>query len=299
MNLRRVACAVGLALAVVASTQVVASAADAPPTYLLSLGDSLAASYQPTDPAQGTVTNTGDGYAEKLYASLRPTQRTLQLVKLGCPGETTTSMITGQKTTGPSCQYMDASSQLQAGVNFLKAHGSQVKYVTNTIGANDVQRCASTTTGSLDIPCALQGIATLTGNLPNILGQLKAASAPSTTFVGTNYYNPFLAAYLSSAPNAVFLAALTTFAAYLVNTIEESEYHAVGARVADVAGAFETYNFFTKKDLPGKGAVPVDVYNICTMTHECTVGDIHANDAGYTTIARAVLVALGTPPSAL
>jgi len=196
MNLRRVACAVGLALAVIASTQVVASAADAPPTYLLSLGDSLAASYQPTDPAQGTVTNTGDGYAEKLYASLRPTQRTLQLVKLGCPGETTTSMITGQKTTGPSCQYMDASSQLQAGVNFLKAHGSQVKYVTNTIGANDVQRCASTTTGSLDIPCALQGIATLTGNLPNILGQLKAASAPSTTFVGTNYYNPFLAAYL-------------------------------------------------------------------------------------------------------
>jgi len=296
MNLRRVVCAVGLALAIVASTQVVASAADAPPTYLLSLGDSLAASYQPTDPAQGTVTNTDDGYAEKLYASLKPTQPTLQLIKLGCPGETTTSMITGTKPDGTSCSYGGAASQLQAAVNFLKAHGSQVKYLTNTIGANDVQRCAKST--GLDIPCALQGIATLTGNLPNILGQLKAASAPSTTFVGTNYYNPFLAAYLSSAPNAVFLAALTTFAAYSVNTIEETEYHAVGARVADVAGAFETYNFLSQKDLAGK-AVPVDVYNICTMTHECTAGDIHANDAGYTTIARAILVALGAPPSAL
>ena len=57
--------------------------------YYLSLGDSLAAGEQlPSDQ------NFGDhGYADQLWAIERESIPTLKLVKLGCGGETTSSMI--------------------------------------------------------------------------------------------------------------------------------------------------------------------------------------------------------------
>ena len=68
-------------------------AAAPPATYYLALGDSLSQGVQPD--AAGTSVETGQGYADQLYAMLRPSQPTLQLVKLGCPGETTATMIHG------------------------------------------------------------------------------------------------------------------------------------------------------------------------------------------------------------
>src|ERR1700722_13687076 len=91
------------------------SRAPAPPaTYYLALGDSLSQGVQPD--AAGTSVETGQGYPDQLYAMLHRSQPGLRLVKLGCPGETTGSMI-----GGGICAYAQGS-QLAAAAAFLTAH---------------------------------------------------------------------------------------------------------------------------------------------------------------------------------
>ena len=81
------------------------------PTYYLALGDSLAQGVQPN--ASGVSVMTRDGYPDQAYAALRASRPGLKLVKLGCPGETTTSMI-----NGGICRYR-GGSQLAATVAFI------------------------------------------------------------------------------------------------------------------------------------------------------------------------------------
>ena len=102
-------------------------------TYYLALGDSLSQGVQPD--AAGVSEQTRDGYPDLIYAVLRRNHPTLRLVKLGCPGETTSTMI-----HGGICRY-HAGSQLAAAVAFLHAHHGRVLLVTIDIGANDPERC--------------------------------------------------------------------------------------------------------------------------------------------------------------
>ena len=108
---------------------VINAPAKAPPaTYYLALGDSLAQGVQPN--AAGVSVMTGDGYPDLVYTALHPSRPGLKLVKLGCPGETTASMI-----NGGICRYRDGS-QLAAAVAFLQAHRGRVPLVTpNTAAA--------------------------------------------------------------------------------------------------------------------------------------------------------------------
>ncbi|MDQ2722761.1 MAG: SGNH/GDSL hydrolase family protein [Actinomycetota bacterium] len=295
MNLRRVACAMGLAVATIAATPAVASAgttpADATTDYYVALGDSLSVGYQPIGPDHAGV-ETDMGYTDDLYTQLKARDANLVLVKLGCSGETTTSMLHGHtgSTLGACKNYQGDYSQVDAAVAFLNAHPGHVKYVTNDIGANDVDRCA--TAAGIDVACAVQGIATLSANLPQILGRLKAASGPAPITTGMNYYNPLLASYLTGS-KGMFLAAVSSLADFIVNTIEENEYRAFGWGVADVSGAFQSYDYFTQKTLPPPvGTVPLNVYNICTLTWMCTLQNIHANNAGYQVIANAFAAVL-------
>ncbi len=214
---------------------------------------------------------------------------------LGCSGETTTTMLNGSTTlTSPNCEnYKDGNSKVKAAVQFLTDHRGAVKYVTIDIGANDVQRCA--TAAGIDIGCAVAGIATIAAILPTILTQLRGASGAPPVYVGMNDYNPFLASYLTGS-KGMFLAAVTSLAEFVVNNIEENAYRAANGRIADVSGAFHSYDFFTQKDLPTVGPVPLNVYNTCTLTYMCAVQNIHANAAGYQVIADTFSAALAAPP---
>ena len=60
-------------------------------SYYLSLGDSLAQGVQPEPEPNGPNTPTKQGYPDQLYPTLRAANPTLQLQKVGCPGETTTT----------------------------------------------------------------------------------------------------------------------------------------------------------------------------------------------------------------
>src|SRR6202012_2632573 len=146
----------------------------------------------PPGVALGQSIETDAGYANDLYAHYkREFGRKLTLVKLGCPGETSTSMLTG---AGSPCAYPQGS-QLAAALAFISAHRSEVKLITIDIGANDIDGCATATTISQS--CVTQGFANAAHNLPLILGALRKAAGQSTVIAGMNLYDPFLADYLT------------------------------------------------------------------------------------------------------
>jgi len=79
--------------------------------YYLSLGDSLARGVQPLP--NGTLVETIQGYTDDVYGALRFKHPLLQHKKLGCSGETTTTML-----TGGVCQY-PAGNQVDQAVAFI------------------------------------------------------------------------------------------------------------------------------------------------------------------------------------
>jgi len=186
VRLRAILVLFGAVLAAAAVTVPASAADDATTHYYVALGDSLSRGYMPG------VGDTDQGYADDLYTTLHARDASLQLVKLGCSGETTATMINGGKCTD---RYPVGSSQLDVAEQFLRDHAGQVSYLTLDIGANDVDGCASG--GSIDAVCVTQGIASITQNLTTILSGLTAADAHAPRSVGMAYYDPFLQAWLT------------------------------------------------------------------------------------------------------
>jgi lysophospholipase L1-like esterase len=263
-------------VATVLTGQSAASAAVPGPTYYVALGDSLSKGYMP--PAG----DSDQGYVDQLYARLHQQQPQLQLVKLGCSGETTTTM-----RTGGICTYAGAGSQLAAAVAFLRAHRGAVKYLTIDIGANDIDGCV--TNGALDQACVGRGVLSIAGNLFGILSALRQAGGFGPQYAGMTYYDPFLAAWLLG-PAGQDLARQSVQITNLVNGLETFEYRLFGLRVADVSGAFQTNNF---TEIPFNGAtVPTNVALICAWTFMCAQNNIHPNVTGYGVIAQAFAAVL-------
>ena len=82
-----------------------------------------------------------------------------------------------------------------------------------------------------------------------------------------------------------------------VNGLLRAIYEGSGVAVADIERAFSSNDFDTLVDLPGAGAVPLNVARICMWTWVCAPAplgpDNHANADGYAVIARAYADELG------
>ncbi len=257
--------------------------------YYVSLGTSLSVGVQPN--SSGIPLLTGDGYADKLFASIKPAfdaagaqALELQLIKLGCPGETLDKM-----TNGGSCPYVEGS-QLDAVVAFLTANTGKVHLVTIDMGGNDFRNggCIGTT---VDLNCANAVSAQISTDLAAVLATLRNAAGPDTTIVGMNYYNPYLASWLQDAAGQT-LAVESAQAVGVLNDFLGTTYATEGMPLADVAAAFESDDFVNivqSSQPPPNELLPVSVANICELTYMCDpapVGpDIHANSAGYSRIA--------------
>ena len=263
------------------------AAAQATPavSYYLSLGDSLAQGVQPLGPG-GANTITDTGYPDQLLPLLQQTDPSLQLVKIGCPGESTTSMLDqGQAIAGCVAgifpQYGGARSQLDAARWFMNQHPGAVRYLTVDIGANDVVGCLLPT--GVDPTCLQKGVTAISANLPVILSTLQGAlraTGQHPKLSGMTYYDPGLGFWSINQQVATQSVGYLT----LVNGVEAVGYLRAGLRVAPVAAAFQTYTFSTA---PGASR-PVNVEQVCTLTWMCTPGvppNIHAKDAGYELIA--------------
>jgi lysophospholipase L1-like esterase len=249
--------------------------------YYLVLGDSLAAGYQPAHDDLAGGVDLKRGYADDVLAGIQASDPKTQLVNLACPGERSTTMV-----TGGICPY-EEGSQLDQALEFLHAHGRYTRAITVQIGANDVQRCVDRATLVIDMVCIQAGMADVATYLPMILGKLRA-EAPDAQVIVLNYYNPFLAAWLTGN---TALAEQSAQPQATLNAIIGQAAAASGATLADVAAAFESTNT-TPTPLPGFGPVPKNVAYICTYTWMCALNDIHANDAGYALIGRTVVARL-------
>jgi lysophospholipase L1-like esterase len=261
-------------------------AASEPTSYYLSLGDSLAQGFQPIGgPHTGSAAaGYNQGYANQLFKQVRDGGgEHLRLVKLGCGGETTASMIGDGADSFCSDDY-DTGSQLGDAVEFLNEHPGQIAFITINIGINDVFECQG------NPGCIRPQIAT---NLPTILDTLRDHAGPDVPIVGMNYYSPFVVDWFDD-PAAGQLAAAQIVG---FNNFLESLYAGADVPVADVESAFAVTDFTTLADLKHVGPVPFSVYNACTLTWICTGPphgpDIHANSDGYGVIAEAFAAVLG------
>ena len=253
------------------------------PSYYLALGDSLSVGVQPD--ASGTSVRTSDGYPDQVYAELHRGRPSLRLVKLGCPGETTSTMI-----SGGICPYQ-GGSQLAAAVAFLHAHRGHVLLVTIDIGANDPEQCGAQVGLTQLAKCAVTDVPAAVTHLNTIMTRLKAAAGPGVRMVGMTYYLPALAEWRSGLPGHVIAWTAERLAA-AYNHMLDRVYTNSGARVANVFGAFETSDFAA-----GAQNVPRNVARLCQWTWACAAPprgpNQHANQAGYQVMARTFLQASG------
>ncbi len=286
--------AVAAALAVAAAVAVPACSAPAPArprpaSYYLALGDSLSRGVQPD--AAGASVETAQGYPDLVYARLRRGRPGLRLVQLGCPGETTETMM-----RGGICHYR-GGSQLAAAVAFLQAHRGHVLLITIDIGANDPESCGDRL-DLAELGSCIGRIPDAVTNLAAILARLRAAAGDGARIVGMNYYLPELAEWRHGPLGQVVAWASERLAVTYNNDLDRA-YARAGARVANVLGAFDTTDFGDPVLVPGVGSLPRNVARICEWTWECAPRprgpNQHANPAGYRVIANAFVKAAGLP----
>jgi lysophospholipase L1-like esterase len=268
--------AVWCALLVTLATATRLHAADSP--YYLALGDSLAIGIQPA--GDGSYVPTNRGYVDDLHALLHTRFPALQLAKLGCSGETTSSMISG---LGSPCSYQ-AGSQLSEAVAFLQSH--RVALITLDIGADNLLQCFDLTIVQIDPTCIANTLSTAPNDLAGILSALHNAS-PHTLIVGMNYYDPFLAAWVFG-PSGRALAAASLPIIRGFNLALETVYQALHVPVADVAAIFH---------IDGRrGVTGLNVALALTWTWMGAPPprgpDVHPNALGYSAIAFAFAKAI-------
>ena len=217
-----------------------------PPVYYVALGDSLAAGY---------ASPPGQGYVNDLLADVETTVPDVQLVDLGCSGETTTSMIEGD-----SCYY-PAGSQLAAATAFLASHQGSVVLVTIDNGGNDYLGCLDAYPPSYNAACISATNGTVTTNLRTIMTEIRAAAGASVPIGGMNYFDPFLD-YWPEGADGVAVAKESVPVVGVVNATIDAVYASASAPVADVSAAFATTDLSHRVASPW-GRVPVAVDNTC------------------------------------
>lgn len=268
---RRVSGAVVASLAALTLTAVPVDAAPRP--VMLVLGDSISAGYQPVrgDAPRG-------GYPAQAARRLADRGTPVRIANLACTGETARTM-----RTGGHCRY-GAGSQRAAALAYLRRH-PETRYVTVSLGANDVFACLDRRRDDVDLRCTGRAISAMRADLTATLRDLRRA-APHAQVLVLDYYDPFQAGLLLGRDETPLTRAGRTVRTQVNGAVRAATRDA-GARTVYVTRPFED-GWFRRVDLPGHGKVPVKVARICTWTWMCSRQDIHPNDAGYRVIGDEV-----------
>jgi hypothetical protein len=259
------------------------------PVFYLDLGGSASIGVQPTlvDPrGQASV----DGYANELVTFEATRGVALQLTQLGCPGETTLTMVSG----GDHC-YVTGETQLGDAMSFLLTHDSQAGIVTIDLGFNDLRPCLEHQT--LEQLCVNHQLLQVQQLMPTIIEGLKSAAGPNVSFVGLGHYDPFLADSLLGSAGKL-ISANSSREVGRLNATLQSAYAIAGIPMAMVGNAFESRDVGLV-NVAGVGRVPENVANACALTWMCQPAplgpNIHPNDTGYAAIATAIEGVLKAP----
>jgi lysophospholipase L1-like esterase len=270
MRLRLVSAAVFLALPVTATGGTSQRPVyQAPQSYYLALGDSMAYGFQPTKAkavARPSAFNTG--YVDVFAARLRKLSPKIQVVNYGCPGESAVTFSRGGcRGLADGFKLHDAfrGSQLKAAQSFLRAHPGQVSPITVTLWGNDVPLPLSQ-----NAKRAPSAIASFASRFTSILKQLRA-TAPTAEIIVTGAWNLEADRLAQTKP--------------LYRSLDAAIGRAASASGARVANMFAALN--------GPGNVKKQQARLCSLTFICSKGDPHPTDAGYRAMAEAFMSASG------
>jgi lysophospholipase L1-like esterase len=267
----------------------VVGAANAPSYFYLDLGGSASVGFQPT-PSDPRGEPTPHGYANDVVAYEAARGIRLHLRELGCPGETTTTMLHG----GGNC-YNSDDSQLKEALSYLFSHYGQAGIVTLDVGFNNVRPCLANQV--VDEVCVESALAEIQQELPIIVSDLQGAAGPQVSFVGLDHYDPYLGFEIAGGASAAF-ATQTTDVIDRLNAVLEEVYANAGVPVAQVDAGFQGQDLSGAR-LQGVGEVPENVWNACELTWVCQPApygpNFHPNDAGYAIMASAIESALRPP----
>jgi lysophospholipase L1-like esterase len=263
-----------------------AGAATGSPIFYLDIGASVSVGVQPT-PFAPNGQRTDQGYSNDLVALEAAAGVTMTLDEVGCPGESTSTMVFG----GDRC-YLSPSTQLSDAVAFLSAHRDQTGLVTIDLGFNDVIPCIAHT--AVDQACLDRQVGVVRQQLTMIVSTLKAAAGAHVFFVGVGHYNPYRA-LPGRGERGRLLAARRAAAIEELNTTLHDVYGSFSIPMADVAAAFN--------DLAGTSVRVIDGHarsagaaRTCALTWMCRPApltpNIHPNDRGYLVIAQAIQAVL-------
>lgn len=239
------------------------TAVAAPTHFYLSLGDSL-----------GYGIPSGAGYADIVAERLREQRPGLRTVNYSCPGESTTSFISGECPWSGTLHDDYSGSQLDAAVAFLRAHRGRVSPITLTVWGNDVTALVRSCARNLqcverEAPAAIRAFS---ANLTLIMGRLRAA-APDADIVVTGTVNVNVGYFPQTDPL----------------------YQRLNTEIANVAadaraGFADTFAVFNPQ-----GDLAVETASICRLTLICSHGDSHPSDEGYREIADLILDLTSNP----
>ncbi|HEY6471367.1 MAG TPA: SGNH/GDSL hydrolase family protein [Acidimicrobiales bacterium] len=256
-----------------------------PTPYYLAVGGSGSVGFQPTS-ARPHGEPTGSGYADDLAGRLAARWPGLNLVRIGCPGATTETMMEG----GGHCAYA-AASQLETALDFLHTHPSTV-LVTVDLGFNDVIPCLRHMV--VDTDCVSTALSSVASQLPRILTALRRAAPDDARILGVGHYDPFVADEIRGPIGDTFADASVGVIERLDEVLRAAYAHA-GIAMADIGRAFDLQDT-SPVDVPGLGVVPTDVARVCSLTWMCAAPPLgpntHPNDDGYRVESNALAAAL-------
>lgn len=277
-----------LALALVATALAAPAAAEAArTTYYVSVGDSYAQGYQAIGP-DGRPVPTNKGYTDYLYKRLKRNEPGLKLIKLGCGGATTDSMINGTRRCNPAEELpyeseTRSTSQLTYASNWIANRRKRVKYVTVSIGGNDFASCAGAGDFNQIITCTAEGIEEMKRNLPTIAKSLRRAGGSKAVIVGSTYPDVILGEWVRGDEDGRNLAraSIDVFREQ-INPPMKRLYGNQRIGFVDATRAFGAYIPLERTTTLGDyGEIPVAVANICTLGWYCFNRDIHLKSSGY------------------
>jgi hypothetical protein len=229
--------------------------------FYLSLGDSL-----------GYGIPSGAGYTDVVGERLREARPRMRTVNYSCPGESTTSFISGGCPWPGPLHDAYSGSQLDAAVAFLRAHRGRVGPITLSLWGNDVTALVRSCAGDLECvereaPAAIRAFS---ANLTLIMGRLLAA-APDADIVVTGTVNINVGYFPQTDP--------------LYDRLNREIANVARHSRAEFADTFQVFN--------PQGDVAVETATICRLTLICSHGDSHPSEEGYRAIAALILDAAG------
>jgi lysophospholipase L1-like esterase len=245
------------------------------PNNYLALGDSVPFGLNPLLVRPGVDPDVFVGFPELASDLFRPRKK---LFNASCPGETSTSLITGTRPDNGCQNYRQfigvlhvaySGSQLDYAKSYVAAN-PRTGLVTMMIGANDLFLLQDTCATSQNPNCVTDGLpgvlATLSSNLATIYSTLKQAGFQgdlvAVTYYSLNYADPFGTAVATALDNT--LAGVTKV---------------FGGKVADGFGEFQAAAAAFGGDSCAAGLLIHLTPRVC---------DVHPSPAGAALLADAV-----------